>query len=64
MLETVKEKIQTIEDIPFSEFFARYVQEVQDRNIEGEIASLCRQNTLNIYIMDRLIHESLEELRT
>ena len=40
MLETVKTYIKEIPDVPFGEFYQRYICYVQDMNIQAEINSI------------------------
>lgn len=62
MLATVKSFIDSISDMTFNEYYVHYILRVQDRDLENEINSLRRRNTLNIYVMDKLITTSCKGL--
>ena len=51
MLETIKTYIET-PNIPFDEYYQRYIFEVQDTNIEAEVGSI---KTDDILSLDRLV---------
>lgn len=62
MLQTIKSKIRTAKVEDFSEYYMRYVCEVQDSNIEMELSYLLRRNMLSIESMDALIQDTFERL--
>lgn len=55
MLETVKVTISERHQLPFNEYFNRYVAEVQDQAIDNEIEFIVRNNFLDINMLMRLI---------
>jgi len=59
MLETIKTYIKETPNIPFEEYYQRYIFNVQDMNIESEIASI---KTDDIVSLDRLIARLHKEL--
>ena len=59
MLNTVKSIIEELPDMPFDEYYQRYIFDVQDQNIEAEVSSL---NTTDILTIDRLIDKLHKEL--
>lgn len=59
MLDTVKSIIEELPDMPFDEYYQRYIFDVQDQNIETEVSSL---NTTDILTIDRLIDKLHREL--
>lgn len=59
MLNTVKSIIEELPDIPFDEYYQRYIFDVQDQNIEAEVSSL---NTTDILTIDKLIDKLHKEL--
>lgn len=62
MLDTIKSYITMLKqsDVSFESRFLDYIQRVQDAGLDAEINRLCRQNTLNIRIMDTLLSKDLE----
>ena len=59
MLDTIKSYIKDTPNIPFEEFYQRYIFNVQDNNIAAEIASI---KTDDILSLDRLIARLHKEL--
>lgn len=59
MLHTIKTYIKETPDIPFDEYYQRYIFNVQDMNIDSEIASI---KTNDIISLDRLIAKLHKEL--
>lgn len=59
MLETIKSYINEAPDIPFDEYYQRYIFNVQDMNIDSEIASIKVDDILSL---DRLIAKLHKEL--
>lgn len=59
MLNTIKTYIKETPDIPFDEYYQRYIFNVQDMNIDSEIASI---KTNDIISLDRLIAKLHKEL--
>lgn len=62
MLETVKNSINNIPDIPFSVFYGNYIMKVQDDNIEEELRFLEIANTLDVRSFGKLIENSFEKM--
>lgn len=62
MLETIKEFISELDDIPFNRYFVAYMIRVQDSNIENEVKSLMNKSTLNIYVLDKVLENSYKGL--
>lgn len=58
MLEIVKDYINSMSDESFSSYFAQYVMQVQDANIESELDYLLHRNTLNVTMMDNIIQQT------
>lgn len=59
MLETIKSYINDAPNIPFEEFYQRYIFRVQDMNIESEVAGV---KTDDILSLDKLITRLHKEL--
>ena len=59
MLDTIKTYIKEVPNIPFDEYYQRYIFKVQDTNIESEVKSI---KTDDILSLDRLIAKLHKEL--
>jgi len=59
MLNTIKTYIKETPDIPFDEYYQRYIFKVQDTNIDAEVSSI---KTDDILSLDRLIAKLHKEL--
>lgn len=55
MLETIKRTIKEVPFISFEEHFLLYLMQVQDDNIDNEVAFLLRNNLLSVMSVDKLI---------
>lgn len=65
MLETIEAMMHEIASGPdFNEFYSRYISDVQDMNIENELAYLVHSNTLTPLSLDALVNNTLEGLRS
>lgn len=62
MLETIKQYIEKIEDIPFSEYYAAYIEQVELESIQSEFDYLLSNNSLDVLGMERLLNKSIDEL--
>ena len=61
MLNTVKSYIEDLPDMPFDEYYQRYIFEVQDQNIKAEVGSVKLGDVLSV---DKLIAKLYNELYT
>ena len=59
MLDTIKSYISEVPNIPFEEYYQRYIFQVQDMNIEAEVSGI---KTDDILSLDRLIAKLHKEL--
>lgn len=59
MLEQVMSEIRRTPYISYTEFFAEYVMDVQDRQLEDEISFVLKNNELDVKSLHRLIDEDL-----
>ena len=59
MLDTIKSYINATPNIPFDEYYQRYIFNVQDANIAAEVGSI---KTNDILSLDRLISKLHKEL--
>lgn len=62
MLETIKDYIKYLPDIPFDLVYSEYILSVQDSNIDAEMSFLLKHNKLDLRLMDNTIHQSFERL--
>ena len=62
MLETIKNYMDNLPEIPFVKFYQSYVEQVQDECIKLEFASLQRHNILNLNSMLQLLQQSAGEI--
>lgn len=60
MLETLKQANSDLPCISFEEYYQHYVMDVQDRNINSEVASMLRNNVVDSSIINRLINKEIE----
>jgi len=51
MLEKIKQAIDEVPNIPFSQYYVQYIMSVQDINIELEIASAFRYQSLGLSLL-------------
>lgn len=63
MLKTIRQKICSLPDIGFNEFYTMYIMSVQDINIKMELDFLVRRNQLAPDNMDILIKNTYERLK-
>lgn len=63
MLETLRQKIETVRFVSFGEHFTQYVMSVQDRNIELELRYFLKYNKLKADSIGYLIQNTYEGLR-
>lgn len=63
MLETLRQKIESVRSVRFEEHFSQYVMSVQDRNIELELRYLLKYNSLKADSIGYLIQNTYEGLR-
>lgn len=59
MLNTVKSYIDELPDMPFGEFYQRYIFEVQDQNIVVEVNGVTLTDVLSV---DKFIAKLYKEL--
>jgi len=58
MLDTVKSIIEELPDMPFDEYYQRYIFDVQDQNIQAEVSSVKPEDVMSVNrLIDRLYHE-------
>ena len=62
MLETIKSCIVNSPFITFEQYFVLYVMQMQDANIDNEVAFLLRNNSLSTLSIDRLINSEVNKL--
>lgn len=63
MLKTIEAMMHEIESGPdFDEFYSNYILDVQDKNIEDELAYLVHSNTLTPLSLDALVNNTLKGL--
>ena len=59
MLETIKQLIASTPNIPFSEYYQKYINDVQDYTLGQEVKDLRNADILSI---DRLIAKLMKEV--
>ena len=59
ILPTVRHLIDTVPDIPFSQYYQQYIFDVQDQTIQYELDDLSNSNVINIA---RLIDSIYKEM--
>lgn len=62
ILETIKQYISDLDDTSFNTHFMSYILAVQDANIDKEVKYLINKNTLNIYVMDKVLQNTYKGL--
>lgn len=62
MLETVKKTMKSLPDIEFSKFYTCYMMEVQDTDIDNEMSTLVRCNSLDTHVLGKLIALNYKEM--
>lgn len=63
MLESILATIEEVrESKPFPNFFAEYVLETQDENIEAEVRYLLTHNALDSLSVSRLLESTAKEV--
>lgn len=62
MLETVKNCIQSLDNISFDLFYINYIIEMQDLDLDNEFKRLTTSNVLNPASMSKLIQSTYEGL--
>lgn len=62
MLSVVKNEIQVVSDLNFSDYYSDYVLSVQDKNMESEFRFLIKYNSLCVDNMQFLIQNTYERL--
>lgn len=61
MLDTIKQYINTLPNIPFSEYYQGYICRIQDHSLELETSDLKKFDVSSI---NKLIHRLHQELET
>ena len=59
MLDTIKHYINTLSDISFSQYYQKYINDVQDYTLGQEVKDLRNADILSI---DRLIAKLMKEV--
>jgi uncharacterized protein YprB with RNaseH-like and TPR domain len=59
MLDTVKQLISSTPDIPFSQYYQQYINDIQDQSLGFEVDDL---NKADILSLDRLITKLYKEM--
>lgn len=59
MLDTIKYYINTLPDIPFSEYYQGYICKIQDYTLDQELKILRNSDALSI---DKLIAKLMKEM--
>lgn len=64
MLATVKHDIaeELSNESTFNEFFQNYIMDVQDRNIDMELAYMLRNNIVSVELVDRAVTDAFKGL--
>lgn len=64
MLATVKADIaqEKLDTTPFGVFFNQYVMQVQDTNIDQELAYMLKNNVVSVDMIDRAIADAFKEV--
>lgn len=63
MLNQVKQYIDNLPQEDFNTYYYKYMLDVQDKNLERELDQLRSRNILSLYSMDRLIAQTIKEMR-
>lgn len=59
MLDTIKTYIKETPNIPFEEYYQRYIFNVQDMNINAEVASVKPDDIISLDRLIAKLHKSL-----
>lgn len=64
MLATVRADIarEKLDTTPFGVFFNQYVMQVQDTNIDQELAYMLKNNVVSVDMIDRAIADAFKEV--
>lgn len=62
MLETIKNCVDNLEDVPFDKYFLMYVMEVQDSMIAEELSYMLKYNVVDVNLVDRAIADAVKQL--
>lgn len=63
MLDTIKQYIDTLPDIPFSEYYQGYICKVQDYTLDQELKLLENSDALSIdKLVDKIVKELLSDV--
>ena len=62
MLEIIKQTIENVPDDTFNLFFAKYVLEVQDANIDAEIRGMLSRNKIDVAAIELVIQDTYDKL--
>lgn len=64
VLQTIQNEIQNLksDNTTFSEYYMRYVLEIQDDSLQREISYMIRNKICDVNLVDREIIHSLESL--
>lgn len=62
MLATIKQSISEVQadTSSFQQYFTNYVMEVQDRNIDQELAYMLTHNVVDVQFVDRAITDAFK----
>lgn len=62
MLATIKQGISDLQadTSSFQQYFTNYVMEVQDRNIDQELAYMLTHNVVDVQLVDRAITDAFK----
>lgn len=59
MLDTVKQLISSTSDIPFSQYYQQYINDIQDQSLGFEVSRLKKADVL---FLDKLITKLYKEM--
>lgn len=59
MLDTIKTYIKETPNMPFDEYYQRYIFRVQDANIEAEVGSIKTDDVLSLDRLIAKLHKAL-----
>ena len=63
MLDTIKQYIDTLPDIPFSAYYQGYICKVQDYTLDQELKLLENSDALSIdKLVDKIVKELLSDV--
>lgn len=60
MLDNIKQLISSTPDIPFSQYYQQYINDIQDQSLGYEVEDL---NKADLLSLDRLINKLYKEMR-